>query len=155
MQIKENLRECIGIHTCDLRSPRSSIAAHFPPPTFQIEDGFSEDDLLWHPDLRESPSAQTFRLRGLLDDLFTNSTAQSREVEYLSLTTHGGSITSILRAVGHREFSVPVGGCIPVLIQLKKIPGPRPPEEVQPWLPREDCGEEHYDNMDGDLHTKI
>jgi len=44
---------------------------------------------------------------------------------YVSITSHGGGIASILRVIGHREFSLATGAMIPVVVKvhyLKKAP---------------------------------
>ena len=141
LHIMENLRECIGIHTCDQRSTRSHIEQMFPPPDFVVEGDMSEKDILWRKDLRESDAAMTQRLHNLLDEVFHID--QAAEAEYVSLTAHGGAIMAILRAIGHRPFGVAVGGGLPMLLELQKMPGPRPPQDAEPWLPNVDCGEYH------------
>ena len=130
--VKEGLREGIGIHTCDRRSSREYIESAFP--SFEIEEGFPEEDPLWGPELREPGSAQTVRLRGLLDDVF-----ESDGATWISMTSHSGTIQSILRAVGHREFNVKTGGVIPVLVKVERVAGKRPEEKVDPWGPKPEC----------------
>ena len=141
IHVLENLRECVGIHTCDQRSTRSKIAEIFPSPIFEIEGSMTQDDELWRPDLRESDSAMTVRLRSLLDQVLGMPLAV--DVQVLSLTAHGGAIMAILRAIGHRDFGVAVGGCVPVLVRVERLDGKRPAEEIEPWLPKEDCGDVH------------
>ena len=51
-------------------------------------------------------------MKKLLDDIFAHD-----ESTYISFTTHSGSIASILRVIGHREFRLPTGAVIPVLIK--------------------------------------
>jgi len=138
--IKENLRECIGIHTCDRRSRLSELQQRWPPPPegdFTVEPNFSETDGLWLPDLRESDSAQTARLRRLLDDIFEHD-AKSKEIQIVSMTSHSGSISATLRAVGHRAFGLQTGGVIPVLLRVDRLEGRRPEENVEPWKPKPD-----------------
>lgn len=113
-EVKELIRETNGVHTCDRRSSRAYIREHYP--SYSIEPGFTENDELWSPDVRESNSAQDIRLRDLLDDVFTHDKSK-----YISLTSHSGSIASILRVVGHREFRLQTGGVIPVLVKAEQI----------------------------------
>ena len=141
VHVVENLRECIGIHTCDRRSRRSEIEKMFPPPVFEVEDSMTDDDELWVPDLRESDSAMTVRLRGLLDKAMRMP--EAKNVQVMSLTAHGGAIMAILRVIGHREFGVSVGGCIPVLVRVERGEGKRPKDVIEPWLPKDDCGDLH------------
>lgn len=130
--IKEMLREGNGVHTCDRRSSRSVIASRWPNYTF--EDGFSEDDDLWKPDLRESYGAITERLRGLLDDVFEHDSNTC-----ISMTAHSGTIMAILHVVQHRPFPLQTGGVIPVLVRVEKKPGKRQPTQVEPWHPKPEC----------------
>ncbi|KAL1961463.1 hypothetical protein VTO42DRAFT_191 [Malbranchea cinnamomea] len=130
--VKELLRETIGIHTCDRRSSRTYIRTAYP--TYRIEHGFAETDPLWDPELRESNSARTARMRTLLDDIFTHDSST-----FVSLTAHGGAIESILEAVGHRHFHPPIGGVVPVLVRAERKRGARPPETVDPPHRAPDC----------------
>lgn len=66
--IKEKLCERLGAHTCDQRSRRSWIAEHCP--SFDIEPGFVEEDVLWSPDRRETVEEHTVRSTELLDEIF-------------------------------------------------------------------------------------
>lgn len=59
-EVKELLREVIGIHTCDRRSSRSYIRTNFP--LYRIEPGFAEEDELWSPDVRENHSVHDVRI---------------------------------------------------------------------------------------------
>lgn len=113
-EVKEFLRETNGVHTCDRRSRRDYIKEHYS--SYSIEPGFTENDELWSPEVRESDSAQDIRLRDLLDDVFTHDKST-----YISLTSHSGSIASILRVVGHREFRLQTGGVIPVLVKAERV----------------------------------
>ena len=130
--IKEMLREGIGIHTCDRRSSLSDLKSKYP--SFDIEASFAEDDPLWLPNLREPGSAQTLRLRGLLDDIFAHDSST-----WISMTSHGGTIQSILRAVGHREFAVQTGGVIPLLVKVERVAEKRPTEKAEPWGLKPEC----------------
>ncbi|KAJ5683999.1 uncharacterized protein N7477_000344 [Penicillium maclennaniae] len=103
----------MGVHTCDRRSKASTIAAEFPK--YQFESGFSEDDLLYDPNIRESDEDRNKRLQSLLNDIFSND-----KNFFLSLTAHSGAITSILEVVGHREFPLQTGAVIPVLVRAEK-----------------------------------
>lgn len=102
-----------GVHTCDRRSSRTYI--HNTYPTYTIEEGFTENDELWDADERESDSALDVRLKKLLDDIFEHDSST-----FISLTSHSGSIASILRVVRHREFRLVTGSVIPVLVKSEK-----------------------------------
>lgn len=107
------LRETNGEHTCDRRSTASYIHSEFPSYTF--EPDFSETDVLWKPDERETDAAQTMRLHQALEDIFTVDERSA----FLSITSHSGSIAAILRAVGHRTFALPTGGVMPLFVKVK------------------------------------
>ncbi|KAL6238024.1 hypothetical protein BDW75DRAFT_46139 [Aspergillus navahoensis] len=134
--VKELLRETLGLHTCDARSPKSVIAAAYP--TYIFEPGFSDEDPLHKADLRESDSARDARFYEFLSDIFAHDGNS-----VLSLTAHSGAITSILNVVGHRRFALETGGVIPVLVKAERRAGPAPERVVEPWLGRPLCpGEE-------------
>lgn len=146
--IKELLRETNGIHTCDRRRTRSNIITRFPPPSFVIEPGFREHDVLWDPIRRESDDAHTYRTRLLLDDILNTSNvsntsnvpnARSGPGEYISVTAHGGTISAILRAVGHRAFGVRVGSAVAVYVRAERVPGRRPLVEFPPGKTAPKC----------------
>ncbi|KAJ5820011.1 histidine phosphatase superfamily [Penicillium riverlandense] len=114
--IKELLRETMGEHTCDRRSSRSAIEAEYP--LYRIEDGFSEEDTLWDPKVRESDEERAARLRELLEDIFATD-----ENTFVSMTAHSGAITSILEVTGHRRFPLATGGVIPLLVKAELVTG--------------------------------
>ncbi|KAJ5780766.1 hypothetical protein N7457_005926 [Penicillium paradoxum] len=111
--IKELLRETMGQHTCDRRSLATKIAEEYPE--YRFENFFSEEDLLWDPEVRESNDERNDRLRSLLNDIFARD-----QSTYISLTAHSGAITSILEVVGHRHFALATGAVIPVLVSVEK-----------------------------------
>ena len=113
--VKELLRETIGIHTCDRRSNRTYIQSHYP--FFTIEPGFTEADELWSANIRESDEVTDARVKVLLDDIFTNNAST-----YVSLTSHSGAISALLRVMGHRVFRLQTGGVIPVLVRADMNP---------------------------------
>ena len=112
--IKEMLREVMGEHTCDRRSSRTAIRNAFPEWT--IEPGFSEVDELWLPDRRETHAEHDERTRGLLNDIFAHDAST-----FISLTSHSGAIASLLRVTKHRDFRLPTGALIPLLVKATKI----------------------------------
>ena len=130
-EVKEALRECIGIHTCDRRSDKTYIQSTYP---FRIEPGFAEQDPLWLPDLRESDPALTLRLKHLLDDILRHNNDT-----VFSLTSHGGAVQAVLRAIGHRPFPLKTGAVIPVLVRADLISGKEPETPIDPWKPKPDC----------------
>jgi broad specificity phosphatase PhoE len=89
-EIKELFREAIGVHTCDRRRSKTFIHENYPTYTFEM--GFAEDDPLWNPITRETESAEDARSKTVIDDVFSNDFNT-----YISITSHSGTIASILR----------------------------------------------------------
>lgn len=112
-EIKELMREVMGEHTCDRRSNRTFIHDAFPD--WHIEPGFTEDDELWQKDHRETNQEHDTRTQELLDDLFGDE-----EGLFWSFTSHSGAIASLLRVIGHREYRLPTGGMMPVLLKATR-----------------------------------
>jgi hypothetical protein len=110
--VKELLREGISTHTCDRRNNRTYIENLFP--TFELEPKFPENDPFWSGVVAETSAAQDSRSKRVLDDIFAHD-ANS----WLSITSHSGEIRSLLRVLGHREFSLGTGAVIPVLVEAK------------------------------------
>ncbi|CAE6416868.1 unnamed protein product [Rhizoctonia solani] len=111
--IMENLREMNGEHTCDKRNPKSRT--HEMYPEFDFEPGFTEQDELWTPDHRETVPEIESRLKVALDEIF--GSLLSKNDIFISITAHSGTIAAALRVLGHREYVLPTGGVIPVVIQ--------------------------------------
>ncbi|KIW02254.1 uncharacterized protein PV09_06406 [Verruconis gallopava] len=118
--VKEYLREGISLHTCDHRSNKTWIQAAYP--SFKIEPGFTEYDELWNGITAESSTAQDVRSRAVLDSILASSSCKTSPT-YISITSHSGEISSILRVLGHRAFSLNTGAIIPVLVKVEKIAG--------------------------------
>ncbi|KAJ5635834.1 phosphoglycerate mutase [Penicillium longicatenatum] len=116
--IKELFREGISIHTCDHRRDRSYIHDLFPE--WPIEKGFSEEDELWNGVTAETSAAQDVRSETVLDQVFFTSASSKKDL-FVSVTSHSGEISSILRVVGHRTFSLNTGAVIPVLVKAEKV----------------------------------
>jgi broad specificity phosphatase PhoE len=130
-EVKEFLRECIGIHTCDRRSNKTHIQSNY---SYQIEPGFAEEDPLWLPGLREPDSVMTVRLKRFLDELF-----KLHKDTIYSLTSHSAAADAMLRAVGHRRFPLKTGTVIPVLIKAELLRGEEPDMPIDPWYPKPEC----------------
>lgn len=120
------MRETIGIHTCDRRSSKTAIQEEYPD--YIIEEGFTEDDELWHAEQRESDSARNARLKRFLDDIFAANTDNT----FISITAHSGAITAILDVIGHRRFQLQTGGVIPVFVRAEKVAGKEPERAIEP-----------------------
>ncbi|CAL1710367.1 unnamed protein product [Somion occarium] len=109
--IVENCRESYGLHPCDMRLSRSKLQAFFPPPMYQFEPGFTEEDVLWSKDERECEEHIRQRARYVLDMIFAEP-----EI-YVSVTTHGWFIRGLLAEIDHAPHAIPTGGVLPVVIR--------------------------------------
>lgn len=97
------------LQTCDKRGTKSSFLQRFP---FKIEEGFTEEDELWEPHVRETPKQQTARLEQAMSDFFD----EDSDSLYVSLSAHSGTIRAVLEAVHFpRVYSLMTGGMIPVV----------------------------------------
>ncbi|KAG9761607.1 putative GPI anchored protein, partial [Aureobasidium melanogenum] len=114
--IKELIREGISTHTCDHRSNKTYIHDLFP--TWSIESSFTETDELWNGITEESSSAQDYRSKIALDEIFSSS---PKDAEVISITTHSGEASSLLRVLGHRSFSLVTGAVIPVFVKAEVL----------------------------------
>lgn len=80
----QDCREENGVHTCDKRNSRSYIASY--KPHFLIEEGFTELDELWDPNLRETKEEVSLRARTIIDRVFENDTDSYCQYFPLSLS---------------------------------------------------------------------
>jgi hypothetical protein len=110
---RQKLRETLGVHTCDRRSTKTYLSETFQD--FRFEKGFTEDDELWVPDVRESNAERALRLGEALRDIVKND-----ESTYITISAHSGAITSILEVIGHRTFRLQTGGIIPVVVKVER-----------------------------------
>lgn len=110
--IKELFREGISTHTCDHRSNKTYIHNLFP--SWTIESTFTEYDELWNGITAETSSSQDYRSKVVLDSVFASDPAQ-----IISITTHSGEASSLLRVLGHRTFSLVTGAIIPILVKAE------------------------------------
>ncbi|KIM58751.1 hypothetical protein SCLCIDRAFT_1054477 [Scleroderma citrinum Foug A] len=106
----ENIREEIGVEPCNKRRTRTDIERKFPD--YLIEDGFTEDDELWRPDVRERHDDIDIRVRTVLEMIFRND-----EERVISITSHLGFINGFLRVTGHADWALPTGGVIPLVVK--------------------------------------
>lgn len=130
----KSLRETINQCTCAWRHPRSWIAERFPD--YKFEEGFSEEDALFTGETIESASAQEWRMRGFLDELFENDGNM-----VVSVTTHGVNINPLLRVVGHPNprFNITTGQAIALVVMAEKVEA-AVGGLAEPPLPVEVCG---------------
>ncbi|RDX52856.1 phosphoglycerate mutase-like protein [Lentinus brumalis] len=122
--ILENLREESGEHTCDKRSPRGVIAQKFPPPIYDFEEGFSEEDTFWKPDVRETKAHVTERAVQVFDRIFSLD-----KETYLCISAHSGIINGFLRAMGRPGYPLVTGGVLPLVIKAVDV------QLTQSWAP--------------------
>ncbi|KAE8372141.1 histidine phosphatase superfamily [Aspergillus bertholletiae] len=113
--VKEYLREGISLHTCDQRRSRTYIHDLFP--TWPIEHGFTDTDELWNGVTAETSDAQDVRSKSALDSIFQTKDAGL----FVSITSHSGEISSLLRVVNHRTFKLSTGAVIPVLVRAEAV----------------------------------
>ncbi|KZW00321.1 phosphoglycerate mutase [Exidia glandulosa HHB12029] len=111
--ILENFREVIGVHTCDERKTKTYIQEQFGD-IMNIEKGFTEQDELWTADHRETNDEQNVRLKKALDFVFSHGGT------YVSVTAHSGALNAAFRVMGHRDYGIPTGGVVPVLLKATK-----------------------------------
>ncbi|ELU36450.1 hypothetical protein AG1IA_09521 [Rhizoctonia solani AG-1 IA] len=94
---------------------------------------FNVKDELWTADHRETNDETDARLRRTLDAIFDRLLGPKDICMWLpnglilgilplvrlviSVTAHSGAISSALRVLGHRAYSLPTGGVIPVVIK--------------------------------------
>lgn len=116
--IKEDFRETIGVHLCDKRSPRSVIDEKYCGRGFIIEDGFEENDVYFKDDYREKVWEQALRQERGFQYIFDHSDKHADE--FVSVTSHSGSIRTQLLVLGHRPFAIGTGGMIPVVVRATK-----------------------------------
>lgn len=114
--VMEKLREIIGVHTCDKRRTRTYIRTNYTD--FRIEPGFTEQDELWTADHRETDDEAIVRLKSALDTIFGQ--LLHPDDTFFSITAHSGAIGAALRVLGHRAYSLPTGGVIPVVIKATR-----------------------------------
>ncbi|KAF1914070.1 histidine phosphatase superfamily, partial [Ampelomyces quisqualis] len=129
--VKEFLREGISAHTCDRRSSRSYIHANFP--TFKFEKGFPEDDPYWQVLRAEPRSNQDARSKIVLDEIVQGGQ------QVVAISSHSGEISSLLRVLNHRPFSLTTGSSMPVLVKAVTADGPANPSPTAPYTPQKTC----------------
>lgn len=125
-KVVENLREIIGFHLCNKRSTKSTILERFGKHGFVTEPGFEEEDLLYVDDIQEEADAHCLRTNKFLQSLYqedwddTNKKADNKSNQIISVTSHGGTIKTFLAVIGHRHYTIPTGGMIPVVIKATR-----------------------------------
>ncbi|TDZ39068.1 putative phosphoglycerate mutase [Colletotrichum spinosum] len=118
--VKEGFREGMTVHTCNWRSNKTYIHNLFP--SYEFEPGFAETDQLWRRNESETSEAQDARAKAVLDDVF-----RTDDKTWLSVTSHSGQITKLLKALNHRAFRLSTGQIIPVFVKAEVVePQPEP-----------------------------
>lgn len=103
-----------------MRLPLSVLQGIYPPPTYQFEISFAENDPLWKRDERETDDHVQERAKHVLDVIFGEpETCESiRSTHYLysstcvdvSITAHGWFIRGLLAETKHQPYRIPIGG---------------------------------------------
>lgn len=109
----ENLRETIGLHLCHKRSTKSQLQSKFPNLVFP--EDFEEEDELFEAYVnprREQLYEQFARIHSVLQNIFDNDSN-----DILSITSHAGTIRAFITVIGHRKFTIPTGGMIPIVVK--------------------------------------
>ncbi|CAI5756114.1 unnamed protein product [Candida verbasci] len=120
VEIIENLRETIGLHLCHKRSRKSELLERYPNIIINSDfnSDFTEEDLLFDKYLprKEFLHEQFLRINKVLQQIFDYDNN-----EIINITSHAGTIRSFITVVGHRKFTIPTGGIIPILIKGEKL----------------------------------
>lgn len=124
--VKEYARETYGIGTESKRHTKTFIEDNWD--YVEFEKGFTEEDLLWEQDRHESHQHRNYRARVLLNDIFVND-----DNHIISLTSHRGTIRSILKVIHHRKWNLNTGGMIPVIIKASHYQPFEKPKLNKPW----------------------
>ncbi|ANB11239.1 Pmu1p [Sugiyamaella lignohabitans] len=118
--VVDDLRETIGLEPCNKRRSRTHISTRFGH-VVNIEDSFPEEDTTWRPDHRETPLEHSIRTKRFLTRLFDSDWHSPTPDDYVSVTSHMGTINSFLLVINHRPFTVLPGGMIPVIIRADRV----------------------------------
>ncbi|KAF8649011.1 hypothetical protein AX16_006125 [Volvariella volvacea WC 439] len=115
VEVSENCREENGVHTCDKRRTRSYILERFKG--FFTGPGFSEEDDLWDPDVRESFEHMVYRAGTVLDQIFSSEETGN----FVSITGHGGIINAFMGCLGRPRAVLMTGGVLPVVVKATAL----------------------------------
>ncbi|KAF8649012.1 hypothetical protein AX16_006126 [Volvariella volvacea WC 439] len=115
VEVVENCRETYGVHTCDKRRTKSYILGRFKG--FFTEPGFSEEDILWDPDVRESFEHMIDRAGTVLDTMFSTEETGN----FVSITAHGGIINAFMGCLGRPRTVLLTGSVLPVVIKATAL----------------------------------
>ncbi|OAA38244.1 phosphoglycerate mutase family protein [Beauveria brongniartii RCEF 3172] len=117
--IKEGLRERWTTHTANMRRPRAWIAARWP--ACDIEDGFSEEDLLGMT-MRAEQRAETVtenqeRVMRVMEDVFDEGDGAA---EVVAWTFHSLTMRALMGGLGMVPFKVQPATTVAVLVRGEK-----------------------------------
>lgn len=115
----EKLRETIGVHLCHQKSPRSVVQKSFS--FLQYPHGFDDEDVLaqFYDTDRERLHQQFLRVNEALQYIFDDCREENDSI--VSITSHAGTIRSAITVIGHRKFTIPTGGMIPMVVKGTRI----------------------------------
>lgn len=125
----EHLRETSGITFCDQRSTKTVIKQRFDQHGFEFEEGFTEEDDFFDPVRREVFFEHGIRSNGFLQRLFEADydkekaavdKSLTKKSTFISTTSHAGAIRSFIMVLNHRDFTIPTGGMIPIVIKATR-----------------------------------
>lgn len=131
--IKEFARETYGIDSQSRRHNKTYIEDFVP--SYKFEDGFTQQDELWEADKNESSEHRDYRATVLFNDIFSSDSS-----DVISITSHSGTVSSMLKVLNHRKFSLKTGQMIPVLVKASDFGTYTPPDlSDKDWatLPKE------------------
>lgn len=113
--VSELVRETNGLHLCHKRSCKDDIAKRNP--SFRFEPGFTDRDELFEAfERREHYHEQFLRANMFLQQLFERHPHD----HFVSITSHAGMIRAFISVIGHRKFTVPTGGMVPVVVRAER-----------------------------------
>lgn len=112
--VTDRIREIIGYHLCNKRSPKLTVIERFGQYGFEPEASMTEEDEEYGDD-EEPFDDMCLRLNKFLQYLF------EYDDTVISTTSHGGVIKCLLAVLGHRNFTISTGGMIPVVVKATKI----------------------------------
>ena len=105
----QNLRERLGVHTCDIRPPSYELETVYGrirnarnPLDFVLEPGLTAADELWSPTERETDASMDRRARALLSELFADHDEPRTRPSYF----HSSRPRAIVRRRSGRDFSL-------------------------------------------------
>ncbi|KAK7686885.1 hypothetical protein QCA50_009961 [Cerrena zonata] len=131
-KVVELARETYGIGTESKRHNASYIDFNFP--FVKFDTGFTFNDDLWIPDKHESHQHRNYRAHLLLNEIFKKD-----DNTVISITSHSGLISSILKVIGHRKWELKTGQMVPVIIEGSKPGHYRKPTLDRPWNDLKEC----------------